>query len=106
MTRLRYIISDQWTKDVLNSNTIASQDEFLVTVVKTAALGKYPGRDNSSAFLQQNFVGFLSDDSRNILRGFFDGTLVSSNRDGKATAVNYLDDDIGKDGPGSFPLSE
>jgi uncharacterized membrane protein YgcG len=92
-------ICDKYTTALLKNNTAENQLTVLTLVVNTALIGNYsnatgPAKNEVTGILNK---GTVNGTSVNLLP-YFDGSLASSNRNGAATAVNFLD------GGGAAPL--
>lgn len=79
-------------------NTPANQYALVTLLVKTAALGNFTGPGTANPDLPGSMMevsGFLADGQVNgetvNLTPYFNGALKSTNRNGMATSVNFLD---------------
>ena len=93
-------ICDYYAGALLETSNATTQNTLLTLLVNTAVIGNYT-QPNKNAV-----PGILAEDAMyngtkvNLLQ-FFDGSLASTNRDGKkGVAINFLDDG------GAAPLEE
>lgn len=94
-------ICDKYTTALLKENNATNQKTVLTLVVNTALIGTY---SNATGPPKNNVTGILNPgkwEGRDVnLLGYFNGSLKSTNRNGMATAVNFLD------GGGATPLKQ
>ncbi|PWN88391.1 hypothetical protein FA10DRAFT_268586 [Acaromyces ingoldii] len=92
---------DKYTTALLKTNNATNQLTVLTLVVNTALIGNYP---NPAGAPKNNVTGILNPGQVNgtgpmvNLLPYFDGTLKSTNVNGNAQSVNFLD------GGGAAPL--
>lgn len=84
-------ICDYYTTALLKNNTAANQLTLLTLVVNTVVIGNYTKPNVGIAVPGILAPGVVNGTKVNLLP-FFDGGLASTNRGGKAVAVNFLDD--------------
>lgn len=85
-------ICDYYTTALLKENNATNQETVLTLVVNTAVIGNYtknPGSLNAVPGILANGTGEFA--GVNLLP-YFSGALVSTNANGVAKAVNFLDD--------------
>jgi len=91
-------ICDKYTIALLKNNTAANQYTLLTLLVNTVGLGNFTGPGSANPSLPGSLVtvpgilapGVYNGEAVNLLP-YFDGSLKSSNRNGKAVSVNFLD---------------
>lgn len=90
-------ICDFYTTALLKNNTADNQLKLLTLLVNTAVIGNYtqPNKNAVPGILNPNAT--FNDKPVNLLK-YFTGQIQSSNVNGTATAVNFLD------GGGAAPL--
>lgn len=91
-------LCNKYTAALLKENTGANQYTLLTLLVNTAVIGNYTGKGSPNADLPGSLnevPGILApgmvDGSPVNLAKYFDGSLLSSNRGGQASSVNFLD---------------
>lgn len=84
---------DYYAQKTVGGNTAADQTTLMALVLHSALLGPFSKYNNVSV---PNFVGALTptmwEGESTSLLPYFDGGYVSTNRGGKAVALNLLDD--------------
>jgi len=97
--------SDKYTTALLTNNTAANQYTLLTLLVNTVGLGNFTGPGTTNPKLPGSIVsvpgilapGVYNGEAVNLLP-YFDGSLKSTNRNGTAVALNFLD------GGGAAPI--
>jgi len=98
MTAAPLSICDKYTTALLKNNTAANQYTLLTLLVNTAGLGNFTGPGTSNPTLPGSMVkvpgilapGVYNGEAVNLVP-YFDGSLKSTNRNGKAVSMNFLD---------------
>ncbi|KAH7115126.1 hypothetical protein B0J11DRAFT_594361 [Dendryphion nanum] len=83
-------LCDKYTTALLMQNNATNQYTLLTLLVNTVVIGNYtqPNKNSVPGILAK---GVYEGEEVNLLP-YFDGTLVSTNRNGSAVAINFLDD--------------
>lgn len=84
-------ICDYYTTALLKNNTAANQYTLLTLVVNTAVIGNYTQPNVGIAVPGILARGVYNGTNVNLLP-YFNGQLASTNRNGSAVAVNFLND--------------
>jgi protein-disulfide isomerase len=84
-------LCDKYTTALLKVNNATTQYTVLTLVVNTALIGNYTQPNVGIPVTGILNPGTVNGTKVNLLP-YFDGSLVSTNRGGKASAVSFLDD--------------
>ena len=84
-------ICDYYTTALLKENNATNQMKLVTLVVNTAVIGNYT-MPNVGIKVDGILAKGKYNDTEVNLAPYFSGALVSTNRDGKRTIVNFLDD--------------
>src|ERR1700737_1114655 len=85
-------VCDYYTTALLKNNTAENQLTLLTLVVNTAVIGNYTQPNVGVVVPGILASGQMQDGVSVVLLGYFNGSMMVTNRNGMAGSVNFLDD--------------